>query len=1116
MSLKKHVSIARRFQRSIRLDSDIGQLEALQGFVCQRSAAAALTSIATQVRNSSQRAFTWTGPYGTGKSSLAVALAGLVGPRGPVRDAAMRVVGKVTGQAVLDAFTPTPHGWLTVAVSGRRADPVSDIWQALERARTGGDSTRGRPRREVASGRELIERLLEVAAARPKDGVLLLIDEMGKFLEGVAHDEGEIFFFQELAEAAARAKVRLVVVGILHQAFEQYAARLGREARDEWAKIQGRFIDIPLIAGVDEVVDLVGRAIVTSCAHRESLKVAKKLAESVRTRRPSSPADLHLRLDSCWPLHPATALLLGPMSRRRFGQNERSVFGFLSSAEPGGFQEFLSTAPEGGSTLFGPDRFWDFLRINLEPAILASNDSHRWAQAADAIERCEARGGTALHITLAKAIAAIDLFRNGSGLAADRDTLIGCVPSVSEGQVSAALDDLAKWSVAIFRKHVGAWSVYAGSDFDIDAAVTKISAQGTFLDLAKLSHLAGLQPVLAKRHYYQTGTMRWFQTELSLLDQVDKLIAKPTDAAGRFILVIPDGVESRREALSLCRTLSERGSDKLLGIGFPRQTVRITDLGKELGALEAVRHGRPELEGDNVARKEIAARIAAISAELEQELRAAFTQADWHVGGECVVLPPDASLSQLASDLADRRFDKAPIIHSELINRQRPSSNTQAGVRALMHAMTVASRLDLLGFDGYPVERGLYTTLLAASGLHAERGEDGFGFGAPSNTKLGRTFKPFWNATLALVADAADPISLDKLYQLWDAPPFGLRRGVMPVLALAFVLANQGRLAVYTDGIFQADVDDFFVDRLLQDEACIALRRVDNLDLRETLLKGAVVALEESTGQICLAQPLEVARHLVRFVRELPPWTRKTLSLKPETVEVRRILVQADDPHKALFIDLPIALGATDSDMSLFAGALRGALFELRDAYKLMMTQLSNCMLEALDHPQQADFRELRGRAATVANLSGDLRLDAFSARLGTFHGAVPEMEAIASLAINRPTRDWSDRDPDQATLALAEFALKFRRAELLARVKGRSPSREAMAFVIGTGAASQEVFAEFEVADHDRPQIRALAETLNGVLTRSGADRHIVLAALAAAGIDAVNVPARKLRKVG
>ena len=94
--------------------------------------------------------------------------------------------------------------------------------------------------------------------------MLVVIDEMGKFLEAASHEGVDLHFFQDLAEAASRSAGKLIVVGILHQSFEAYATRLGREARDEWAKVQGRFIDMPMVAAVDEVVELVGKAIVVN------------------------------------------------------------------------------------------------------------------------------------------------------------------------------------------------------------------------------------------------------------------------------------------------------------------------------------------------------------------------------------------------------------------------------------------------------------------------------------------------------------------------------------------------------------------------------------------------------------------------------------------------------------------------------------------------------------------------------------------------------------------------------------------------------------------------------------------------------------------------------------
>ena len=92
----------------------------------------------------------------------------------------------------------------------------------------------------------MIRSVVAAASAKPESygGLVVFIDELGKFLEAAAQDGGDIYIFQQLAEAASRSGGRLLVVGILHQAFEDYANKLSREARDEWSKIQGRFVDL--------------------------------------------------------------------------------------------------------------------------------------------------------------------------------------------------------------------------------------------------------------------------------------------------------------------------------------------------------------------------------------------------------------------------------------------------------------------------------------------------------------------------------------------------------------------------------------------------------------------------------------------------------------------------------------------------------------------------------------------------------------------------------------------------------------------------------------------------------------------------------------------------------
>jgi hypothetical protein len=1104
MMLADCIVVARRFQRSVRIDTDLRAASALQGFVCQGSGKTALETMARLVLESGQRAFTWTGPYGGGKSSLALALGNYVSADVALHKTARALLEDVS--FLDEAFPSGPEGWLVVPVVGRRSDPIEAIRTALAAAIVA-EPTRARTRRRQPekSGADVIDRLLAEADARPSEGVLLILDEMGKFLEGAAAEGTDIHFFQELAETAGRCKGRLIVIGVLHQAFEQYGARLGAEAQTEWAKIQGRYVDIPIITAVDEVIDLLGRAIVTEVAHSESREVADRVAEVIRRRRPGSPEDLGERLDRCWPLHPVTAALLGPVSRRRFGQNERSTFGFLGSREPEGFQDFLRATPAAGGLLYDPARLWDYLRINLEPAILASPDGHRWAQGSEAVDRCLARGSE-LHQRLLKTIAVIDLFRNGSGLMADRPVLHACLCDVEAMAVDRALAELEEWSITIFRKHVDAWALYAGSDFNIDEAVARARAEATGLDLERLARLAGLQPILAKQHYYRTGTLRWFEaalvTPIIVRSEVQKFLSQD-GSAGKFFLVLPSGKESEGQAKTACRGASKLRDDYPVVVGLPRRSFFIRELGAELIALETVRATRSELEGDAVARREIDARIAATSAQVEQELKTAFTDAAWYVAGSSRSIEDARGLSRLASELCDDIFKDAPTIRSELINRENPSSNSQAAVRQLLHAMVAHPSAQHLGIEGYPAERGLYSTVLAVAGLHGSRGNEGERFGAPdASTEVGRSFLPMWQRAESLLDNATGRLRLSTLYDSWTAPPFGIRRGLLPVLAMAFIQAHRSSVAVYCDGMFQPDVNDVVADLLLQNEALIELHKVDLAGQNERILEYLAQAVGQITGDAVEPEPLAVARALVRLVFRLPPWTRRTSEISPEAETVRRVLLNASDPYRALFVDLPLAFRSGPPEN--LGSRIAGALAELNQAYPQMLSRLRERMLEDLGEPV-CDIGRLNDRARTIVGVTGDLRLDAFATRLLEFAGGSEAMESIAALAINKPAREWSDRDPERAAYAVAELALKFRQAETLSHVKGRSSSQHAIAVVFGAGEKGRTLMKTFDVSETERQQIDDIATKVLAELKRSGLAQQLLLAALAEAGVRAL-----------
>ncbi len=1135
--LSDEVTLSRQFQRAVRLDTDFGSVEALRGYICQGTARNVLEATARHVVQTPQRAFIWTGPYGGGKSSLAVALCSLVTPNKVVRRAAMDVLDLAGAQQsdIVSVFSATKDGWLVLPVVGHRGSVVDAVSSCLDEfAGTSVlRSTKSGTRQRIAL---LFKALAEQAAERVGNGVLLVIDELGKFLEAASGDGDDIYFYQELADLAGRCKGRLIVVGILHQSFEQYAHRLGSELRDEWRKVQGRYIDIPLVAASDEVVELTGRAIHTAHAHPESLAIAMQVAQSIRHHRPGLSADFADRMDRCWPLHPVTVALLGPVSKRRFGQNERSTFGFLASAETRSFREFLQTARLGSGKTYTPAAYWDYLRTNLEPSILASTDSHRWSQSVEAVERTEQKNqGGPLHVELVKTIALIDLFRNGSGLVADDAVLGACVcgadgAALPAGKLQALLQDLRRWALVSFKRHQGSWAISEGSDFDLDAALAEALGTIDEPDLSQLTTLVRLQPVLAKRHYCETGTLRWMVPLMAHANQFVEGLGRASlvcgepgkslgrsSAFGSFLLVLPARGQTVRQAANLVRKL-EWQVDVLrpILVGVPRNGEAICELGRELMAYDRIRRLRSELENDAVARRELEARTTDVRTRLEEELRDALLRIHW-INGDSLGLPvpvydAPSSLAHLASAFADVVFSKSPHVFSELINRDLPSSNSTKARKDLLYAMLGKPDHKRLGLEGYPAEAGLYHNLLEASGLH--RPVDGekrsnesarYAFSTPVDDKVAvraGTFAPLWAAAVDMVIGAPAAVPLSDLYRLWQAPPYGVRGGVLPVLWLAFALANQHRMAVYKDGMFVPQIRPVDVDEALQDPSRFAIRHVQINEHRRDILKGVAKHLRKLDRTV-EAEPLEAARGLVTLVFDLPPWSRRTLLLSDRTRAVRDTLAKASDPHRVLFVDLPVLFG--DLPVPKFLEALGDSLQEMQSAYPQMLSRVMSRTLETLDasFASEGDIDAIRHRSKTVIGISGDFRLDAFAGRLATLSRDPEAIDSLLSMAVNKPPKEWSDQDIDAALIQLAQLGLKFRQVEAVSAVQHRHPTRSAIAVVFGTGGQGKTVSESFDVSASEDQRIQRLSDAIMKQFKNE--KREIVLAALAQAGTKLV-----------
>lgn len=1105
MSLTDHVRIQGRFRQSIRIDQDLGNWDSLEGFICPKSSALILLAMADHVTQSGQAAFTWTGPYGSGKSSLVVALSALLGSNPTHRSYAEETIGNSIAQEIKSKLPPKAKGWRSLGIVGRRADPTQAIGEALN------DSGLIRKRRNWTET-YLMKCLLEISQmnSRSHGGLIVYIDEMGKFLEAAAQEKGDVYIFQQLAEVASRSKGRLVIVGILHQAFEEYASRLSHDSQKEWEKIQGRFVDLPISVSNEEQIDLIARAIETDKKEDRITKVAAVVSKHIREKRSGTSGHFTKVLTECWPLHPITTTLLGPISRRRSGQNQRSIFGFLNSHELNGFQDFLQHANE--SSLYEPPRLWDYLRTSMESSVLASSEGHRWALAVEAIERCDAMGGDELHINLLKSIALIDFFKDRLGLVASLDILRTCTSGHSKQSIKEALDQLCSWSLIIYKKFLDTYAIYAGSDFDIEQAVEEKLDEQSDIDFVTLRSLASLQSLLAKRHYHEYGTLRWFDVDIapldSLVDRVASFCPRP-GVVGQFLLAIPTSNEKVEQAESLCKDAACLSKNWDSVVGLSQHSWTITDLTRQLLALEKVRNERMELQGDSVARREVQARLATLQAQVEAELQKAFDHANWFRKDQEGSQYTPQEINSLASDLADKRYPKTPCFHNELLNRIKPSTSAVAARNILLRRMLNNPNEARLGMTGYPAERGLFVSILERPGLYVDTSHGGQFVNPKKRTGYPAHLTAMWREASRYLRQRKNrPVGLDEIYKLWGSPPFGLAEGLAPVLAVAYILSNQSTVVFYREGIFQAKVKDIDLDYLTRDPADVQLRWMDLNAMSRKLLSGLaeVVRDLDETNTLEHLEPIDVGRGLIAIYDSLHPWTKRTARLSKNAVQIRDIFKKANDPNQLLFDDLPVLARveggvSTNADLDSVEFYLREGLEELVNAYPLQLKRFSNIMLDELQVPNNSPqaLADLRARAENIRQLAGDFRLDAFVGRLNIFENTFSDIEGLASLAASKPLHSWVDSDLDRATIAIAELAQNFNRVEAFARVKGRPDKRHAMAVMVGVNGAPTSHIEEFDVTDLDRIDIDGVVTDITSVLEGGSEKKHsVILAALA------------------
>jgi len=1049
------IEIRQQFLRSVNLEKDYQSNNQNGNYIITATSRQILRRVTEGLNlNSTSRAWTITGPYGVGKSAFAVFLTKTLCYGGKESDKTRLQLQQVDRSLAKDLLqnVGTEKGFLPIAITARRASAALCL---IEGIRTSASQIKGNQAKAIfkecdillkdikkgmlTDTRRIVSLMSSLAASAQGAGyagLLFIIDELGKLFEYAARmpQKADVFVLQELAELASRSgEFPILFLGFLHQSFEEYGQHLDNLTRKEWAKIHGRFEDIVFLEPADQVIRMISAAIkwIGSPLSKDLIRHIRHIAEICVDNgicpagmKKSEFEDICL---STYPLHPTTLVAL-PFVFRRFSQNERSLFSYLSSLEPSGFQDFLRThflSSENPGFLRLNDLF-DYFTINFGSGLFRQPQARRWMEAADMLDRKD--NFTSLHGQLIKTIGVLGALGEFSHLSATGkmitiaiDDSAKILPELNEG-----IRYLQEKSILTYRRFNSTYRIWEGSDIDIDERVAEGERKfrGRINLASSIQEYLELRPIVAHRHSFKSGSLRYFS--VCFLDDPDKVMESlllEAGAAGKILVCLSTSAKELQAFRDL--TASPQMNQHNVIYAIPQQLGEVRSAVEELVALRWAWENTPELRDDRVARREIAVRITGSEHFLRHHLNTLLDPREeplgsnciWYWQGEIQKVRSRIDISQILSTICDTLYSKSPWILNELIARRNLSTAASAARRKLIEKMLSTPSLPILGIDGYPPERSMYESVLRATGLHKEISAGSWAFSDPPKGKH-HSLIAVWSKLQEIIFELdSEPKSLDTVFKILTEAPYGLMDGINPVLLCALMMAHPDEITLYREGTFipEPGIADFEM----------LMRRPEFFAVGGSRLEGTRSAVVERLAKGLGTRPamIPIVRAMFQMVKGLPDFSWKTKRLSNKTLKLRETFLNAKSPERFLFNELPTALDIEvfqnsepeRTHIEAFFAALNEALREWSNIAKSVNNEAKSILLSACGvKPGDNGWQRLREIATKLETRENDPVILQFLRRIIQANYDEEGVATVLALVVNRPPANWLDNDVER------------------------------------------------------------------------------------------------------
>lgn len=742
---------------------------------------------------------------------------------------------------------------------------------------------------------------------RKLDRIAIIWDEFGRHLEGLVADgqPSDLIHVQELAEWVCRqGKLGASLTLLLHQNFLNYTSGLNQTARYEWRKVEGRFASLRFVEDSREMYELIGRAIASARPQKTPSEILQNLTTDVSRSielglfRDFEEKELESLLDDVWPLTPSVLYVL-PQLSSRVAQNERSIFTFLNDSN-------LSQAV----TL---EHVYKYFSEVMRCDTGLGGTYRRWLET----ESARSRVSSDLEKEILAAACLLQLGTNGERLRLSRAQLTFAVSAGTnneEGQKSEienVIDDLIERKLLLHRLRNDDISIWHGADIDIRSRIDEEKARCNKEFELERFLISECPPPYERplRHNIDSGINRYwggryvYSRELLSSGSEHSAFKLLPGEDGRLIYCIAENPSEIKKIKKFAQT--SMPDDPGIVMVVPNRPVDATDACLELFCLLRLHNDRNLIDSDPLVLPE----LKELTSVARSHVHRIFSQlidptkkrATYYSRKKAIRVDETHLLSEQLSKLAEERFPKTPKIINEQIMRHKVTRSMIIARKKTILGILERTGCENLGFTGMTTpDASIYRTVLERTGLYRYR-RGMWSWVNPSEIK-DPGLKEIWEILHKFFSDPSEESKcFSEIIKRLILPPYGLRRGVLPILISAGIRAFGQAIVIRNNGEYLPDILASEIEEICQFPERFTIEVIKLTQRTSIYLKGIIT--EFGGDEECFNDELirGAFDSIMTWKSQLPKAAFEAKISNNSTHKMQRALKKSHDPIELLF-----------------------------------------------------------------------------------------------------------------------------------------------------------------------------------------------------------------------